>query len=101
MAVRSTVSSGLVDKRRYLPPMGQETMTTGDRLTTAIIGGSAVSGVALIVAAIIWSWPPQTLAGLLQVLGLALAAVGVGVVHTELQRVIAGALGAKTPPAIS
>lgn len=70
-------------------------MTTDDRLTTAIIAGSTVSGAALIIATIAWSWPLQTLAGLLQVLGLGLAAVGVGVVHAGLQRVVAVALGVK------
>jgi hypothetical protein len=75
--------------------MGQETMTTDDRLTPAIIASSAMAGAALIIATIVLSWPPpKTLSIALQLLGIALTTFGVGVVHTALQRVIAVALGA-------
>jgi len=73
----------------------ETTTTEQDRLTTAVVGGSVALGLAIAAAACVWSWPMQTVAGALQVLGIALAAFGLDVVRTSLQRAADTAIAAK------
>jgi len=73
----------------------ETTTTERDRLTTAILGGSVALGLAIVVAAGVWSWPLQTVAGALQVLGILLSAFGLDVVRTSLQRAADTAIAAK------
>ena len=73
----------------------ETTTTEPDRLTTAVFGGSVALGLAIVVAAGVCSWPLQTVAGALQVLGIALAAFGLDVVRTSLQRAADTAIAAK------
>jgi hypothetical protein len=64
-------------------------------MTTAVLGGFVALGLAIVLAAGVRSWPLQTVAGVLQVLGIALAAFGLDVVRTSLQRAADTAIAAK------
>jgi hypothetical protein len=64
-------------------------------MTTAVLGGFVALGLAIVLAASVRSWPLQTVAGVLQVLGIALAAFGLDVVRTSLQRAADTAIAAK------
>ena len=75
--------------------MSSEATERGDRLTTWLVGGSlAVAGV-LVVVAIVWSWRLQIVAGGLQLLGIAMTALGVAVVWSLLELAVDKTLQAK------
>lgn len=75
--------------------MGQTTTTERDRLTTGILVGSIVVATTLFALGIAGTLPWQAVGGVLQVLGIALAAFGVDVVRTSLQRAADSVIAAK------
>jgi hypothetical protein len=75
--------------------MSSENEQKGDRLTTWLVSGSLALALALAVAAVVWSWPPRAVANGLQLVGIALTALGVAVVRSWLQLAADRAVDAK------
>jgi hypothetical protein len=75
--------------------MSSENEQKGDRLATWLVSGSLALALALAVAAVVWSWPPRALANGLQLVGIALTALGVAVVRSWLQLAADRAVDAK------
>ena len=65
--------------------MSDEKTERRNRLTPWVVGGSVALAVAIAAAAFARSWPTQAVANALQLLGIALTALGVAVVRSWLQ----------------
>ena len=66
--------------------MTSQVAERGSRVMVLVGGGSVGLALALIVAAIIWSWPLMVVGGGLQLLGIGLTLLGVAVVHSWLEK---------------
>ena len=66
--------------------MTSDSANGGYRLTAWVVGGSALVAVALVAAAIVWSWHLKIVASGLQLLGIGLTLLGVAVVRSWLER---------------
>lgn len=75
--------------------MSSENKAQRDRLTRWLVGGSLALAAALAVVAVVWSWPAQVVANALQLLGIALTALGVAVVRSWLELARDKAIDAK------
>jgi hypothetical protein len=66
--------------------MTSDSANGGYRLTAWVVGGSALVALALVAAAIVWSWHLKIVAIGLQLLGIGLTLLGVAVVRSWLER---------------